>query len=64
MLADVPTIDGRDWTKQRIAFLESLLADDPTDEQRAAIERELQELKATRRSRWWWLFPVRLPHDR
>jgi hypothetical protein len=59
MLADVPTIDGREWKKQRRAFLESRLAENPSDEERAAIEAELGELKG---SRWGWLWP-RLPHQ-
>jgi hypothetical protein len=54
MLADVPTIDGWDWTAKRIAFLESLLDDDPTPEQRAAIEAELEDLKSSH-TRWRWL---------
>lgn len=62
MLADVPTVDGRQWKKQRIEFLESLLADDPSDEQRAAIEAELAQLRQSG-GRWRWLFPGRLPHQ-
>jgi hypothetical protein len=63
MLADVPTVDGRRWKKERIAFLESLLRDDPDHEHRAAIEAELAELKASG-SKLRWLFPGRLPHER
>jgi len=59
MLADVPTIDGREWNKKRVAHLQSLLEQNPSDEERAAIEAELRELKP---SRWSWLWP-RLPHQ-
>ena len=64
MLADVPTMDGRAWTKQRIANLEAMLHDDLTDEQRAAVEAELVQLKQQRRGVLGWLFPTRLPHQR
>jgi len=57
MLADVPTIDSWDWTAKRIAFLESLLDDDPSPEQRAAIEAELGDLKRSRSvGRWFERF--------
>jgi hypothetical protein len=49
--------------RNRIAFLEGLLAGDPTSEQRTAIEAELGELRATR-SRWpRWLRLPKLPHQ-
>ena len=56
-------VDGNDWTQQRIAALEDALANQVTDEQRAAIEKELAELRASRRGWRRWLWPVRLPHE-
>ncbi|HEV3227159.1 MAG TPA: hypothetical protein VGZ52_10000 [Acidimicrobiales bacterium] len=59
----MPTVDGDEWVRNRIAFLEGLLAGDPTSEQRTAIEAELGELRATR-SRWpRWLRLPKLPHQ-
>jgi hypothetical protein len=63
MLTDVPTVDSRAWTRQRIEFLENLLLGDVTDEQRSAAERELEELKRKSRGPFRWLFPFRLPHQ-
>lgn len=64
MLADVPTVDGRAWTKQRIEFLEGELAKDPPVEQRLAIETELEELRrSSKRGLLGWLLPGRLPHQ-
>jgi hypothetical protein len=60
----VPTVDGHEWARKRIRFLEELLGDDPTDEQRSAIEAELNELRSSS-PRWRrWLWPIRLPHER
>jgi hypothetical protein len=65
MLADVPTMDGRAWAKQRIANLQELLrTDDLTPEQRTAVEAELATLKQQRRGILGWLLPTRLPHQR
>jgi hypothetical protein len=60
----VPTVDGRDWAEKRLRFLEGLLADNPSDEQRAAIEAELTELRARRGWLPRWLRFPRLPHER
>jgi hypothetical protein len=57
------TVDRREWTRRRIATLEAALEKSPTDEQRAAIESELQELRDSQRG-WRWLWPTRLPHER
>jgi hypothetical protein len=56
-LAEVPgLIDGRGWLRQRIARLEEALRGDLPDEQRAAVEAELQqargELRWSRVRRW------------
>ena len=59
----MPTIDGREWNRKRIEFLEALLADELPAEQRAAAEAELAELRKKKRS-LGWLFPGRLPHER
>lgn len=60
----MPTVDGNEWTEKRLQFLQGLLADDPTDEQRAAIEAEIAELNASRRGRLpRWLRLPRLPHQ-
>ena len=60
----MPTVDGHDWTEKRLRFLQELLDDNPSDQQRAAIEAEMSELRATTRG-WlprWIRFP-RLPHQ-
>ena len=58
----VGTIDGHDWTMKRIRFLEALLEQDPTDEQRTAIDAELTELRASaKRGRFNWFWPTRMP---
>jgi hypothetical protein len=56
-------VDRQEWAQKRIAFLTEQLQLDPSDEQRAAIERELESLRRDRP--WWrrWLWPVRLPHE-
>ena len=65
MLTEVSAVDGRAWTKQRIAFLEGLLqGDELSDEQRTATEAELQQLRSKKRGVLGWLFPGRLPHQR
>lgn len=64
MLADVSAVDGRAWTKQRIKFLEDLLQGELPDDQRAATEAELQQLRSKSRGLLGWLFPGRLPHQR
>jgi len=58
------TVDRREWTRRRIATLEEALEKSPTDEQRAAIESELQELRDSQRGWRRWLWPARLPHER
>jgi len=63
MLADVPTVDGREWDRKRIQFLEALLEDELSAEQRAATEAELADLRTKRRGLLGWLFPGRLPHQ-
>jgi hypothetical protein len=61
----MPTVDDEAWRRKRIAFLEELLEDDLPDEQRAAIDNELSELRAATTRGWRrWLWPVRLPHQR
>jgi hypothetical protein len=64
MLADVPTVDGREWDRKRIQFLQSLLEDELPADQRAAAEAELVELRKKHRGLFGWLFPARLPHQR
>ena len=60
----MPTVDDEAWKAKRVRFLQELLEQDPSDEQRAAIEKEIAELRASS-SRWRrWLWPVRLPHER
>ena len=57
-------VDREDWNEKRAAFLRQQLEGDLSDEQRAAVEKELEELNQ-RRPRWRrWLWPVRLPHER
>jgi hypothetical protein len=40
----VPTVDGPLWVKERIQYLQSLLADEPDHEHREAIEAEIEKL--------------------
>ena len=56
-------VDGNEWTQKRIAALEDALANEVSDEQRAEIEKELAELRTSRRGWRRWLWPVRLPHE-
>jgi hypothetical protein len=56
-------VDRNEWAQKRIATLEAALAGDVSDEQRAAIEHELAELRTARRGWRRWLWPVRLPHE-
>jgi hypothetical protein len=42
-------IDGKRWIAQRLKFLRERLAADPSAEQRAAIEAEIETLSAERR---------------
>ncbi len=61
----MPTIDGDDWTRKRLRHLQEMLDDDPSDEQRAAIEAEMRNLRDSRSRSWmprWLRFP-RLPHQ-
>ena len=58
------TVDRREWTKKRIAALEEALEKSPTDEQRVALETELEELRESLRGWRAWLWPTRLPHER
>ena len=58
------TVDRRAWIRTRIAALEDALEKSPTDEQRAAIEAELKELRDSLRGWRSWLWPTRLPHER
>ena len=58
------TVDRREWIRTRIAALEEALEKSPTDEQRAAIEKELEELRQSLRGWRAWLWPTRLPHER
>ena len=60
------TVDRRQWVKQRIAALEAALeqSPSPSPEQRAAIEKELDELRQSQRGWRRWLWPTRLPHER
>jgi hypothetical protein len=56
----VPSIvSGRNWRQERLKFLEELRAGDLPEEQRAAVDAEIEELKG--RDHWWtrWLH---LPH--
>lgn len=57
-------INGRNWTRERIAFLEAALSDESPeefdDEQRLLVRAELEQLRdehaaAGRRRRRWWL---------
>lgn len=64
MLTHVATVERREWTRKRIAFLEELLHSELSDQQRSAAEAELAQLKTQRRGVLGWLFPVRLPHQR
>ena len=57
------TVERREWARKRIAALEAALEKSPTDEQRAAIEKELQELRDSLRGWRRWLWPTRLPHE-
>jgi hypothetical protein len=59
----VPTVDGHDWTAKRLRFLQDLLDDDPNDEQRAAIEAEMNELRRSKRGWRRWIGFPRLPHQ-
>ena len=56
-------VDRNDWTDKRIAALEDALTHGVEDDQRAAIEKELAELRVSRRGWRRWLWPVRLPHE-
>ena len=56
-------VDRNEWVKKRIAALEDALTHDVTDDQRAAIEKELGELRSSVRGWRRWLWPVRLPHE-
>ena len=58
------TVDRREWVRKRIATLEEALERSPTDEQRAAIESELEELRNSQRGWRRWLWPTQLPHER
>lgn len=56
-------IDGDRWIARRLAFLRELLTTDITDEQRSAVEAEIEKLRGERgihlggpRRRW---FPSR-----
>jgi hypothetical protein len=57
------TVEGRAWKRKRIQALEDALETSPTDEQRAAIEKELEELRNSLRGWRAWLWPTRLPHE-
>ena len=57
------TVEGRAWKRKRIAALEDALEKSPSDEQRAAIEKELHELRDSLRGWRSWLWPTRLPHE-
>jgi hypothetical protein len=59
----MPTVDGHDWTAKRLRFLQQLLDDNPSDEQRAAVEAEMNELRGSRRGWRRWLGFPRLPHQ-
>jgi hypothetical protein len=48
----VPTVDGHEWAKKRLRFLQELLDDDPSEAQRAAIEAEMDELRRSMRGGW------------
>ena len=57
-------VDRHEWIEKRIAFLTEQLEHDLSDEQRAAIQTELDELRSSSRRGWRrWLWPVRLPHE-
>jgi hypothetical protein len=61
----VPTVDGPRWVKERLRFLEAELEKDPEHEHRAAIETEIEQLRASADSprRGWlrWLGFPRMP---
>jgi hypothetical protein len=59
----MPTVDGHDWAAKRLRFLQELLDGDPPDEQRAAIEAEMTELRASKRGWRRWIGFPRLPHQ-
>ena len=46
-------VDGNSWLHNRRAFLRELLAGDPSDEQRVAIEAELATVEEEIRARKW-----------
>jgi hypothetical protein len=67
MLATVSgVIDGRKWRQDRLRHLQAQLDADTPDDQRRAIEAEIEKLKAeagSSRRRWgrWFLWGGRLP---
>jgi hypothetical protein len=58
-------VDGHQWLRQRRRYLEGALDAAPSPEERAAIEAELQMVRAElrRSSGWrhWFLWGVRRP---
>jgi hypothetical protein len=43
-------VEGRRWLESRLKFLEGLLEGDPPEEQRQAIEAEIENLRHEHRS--------------
>jgi hypothetical protein len=59
-------INGRDWLKQRLQHLEAALQANPSDEERAAIQSEIDELRAEAKAgrgrfRRWVIWGGRTP---
>jgi hypothetical protein len=43
----MPTVDGPRWVKERLLFLRAELEQNPDHEHRAAIEAEIEQLRAS-----------------
>jgi hypothetical protein len=59
-------IDGRRWLQERLRNLQAQLDADPSDDQRQAIEAEIEKLRAEagstrRRFRRWFIWGGRPP---